>query len=50
MSEVEMMRKVTEKMLYDAVVKTIEAMGIEQFKNTSFFLSNEKAVELKRAA
>lgn len=40
-----------EKTLYGAVVKAITTIGIENFKRTSLFLSNERAsATLKQAA
>jgi len=40
-----------EKKLYEAVVRAINTVGIENFKRTSLFLSNERAdSSLKKAA
>lgn len=40
-----------EKKLHDIVVRAITAVGVENFKRTSLFLSNERAESsLKKAA
>lgn len=40
-----------EKTLYECVLKAIQEVGIENFKKTSLFLSNEKVIkQLEKAA
>ncbi len=40
-----------EKVFYESIKNAIERIGLENFKKTSLFLSNEKAgVDLKKAA
>lgn len=40
-----------EKVVYNAVIKAIRSCGVDNFKKTSLFLSNQKAEEqVKRAA